>query len=145
MKSIYMFCVMGWRIYITRYKLKRFYPSVKSYSRLGIAKRNNEVRTKRYHETGGCCEGCGQHLAKKQMQIHHILPLNVFPQLVHEEWNMMMLCKRCHYMVHNNPLWSGELMRNVASTHDMDLKTELCRATAERYEYITQARKGGVS
>ena len=39
------------------------------------------------------CQKCGR---KEHLQVHHLLPRKLYPQLVLEEWNLVVLCPRCH-------------------------------------------------
>ena len=39
------------------------------------------------------CQKCGR---KEHLQVHHLLPRKLYPQLLLEEWNLVVLCPRCH-------------------------------------------------
>ena len=135
--------IFGWYIYLSPKRMKTYHPQLKACNHVSLARRVKEIRNRRYKTTRGCCEGCGEQHEKTHFEIHHILPLNEFPQLARKDWNLMMLCRRCHYMVHHNPLWSVELMQKVAKPHGIDLCTELRRATSLRWQEKQYLTKGG--
>ena len=39
------------------------------------------------------CQKCGR---KEHLQVHHLLPRKLYPQLLLEEWNLVVLCPKCH-------------------------------------------------
>lgn len=47
----------------------------------------------------GCCQCCGE--MDKQLQVHHILPVAKYPNLVSDLGNMVTLCQLCHSKYHN--------------------------------------------
>ena len=39
------------------------------------------------------CQKCGR---KEHLQVHHLLPRKLYPQLILDERNLVVLCARCH-------------------------------------------------
>lgn len=39
------------------------------------------------------CQKCGR---TEYLQVHHLLPRKLYQQLLLEEWNLVVLCPRCH-------------------------------------------------
>ena len=39
------------------------------------------------------CQKCG---SVSHLQVHHLLPRKLYPELLLEEWNLVVLCPRCH-------------------------------------------------
>lgn len=130
----FKFKLFGWYIYFSRKRLKNRCPQLKVVNHNVLAERMKQVKNVRYKSNGGCCEVCGKHMEMKQMQMHHVLPHNEFPMYVRKEWNLMMVCRRCHYMIHHNPFWAIDLMQNVANRHGINLQMELRMATAQRWQ-----------
>lgn len=56
-------------------------------AKTNVKKRDNEY-----------CICCGEN--KKQIQVHHINPVSIYPRLADEEWNMVCLCQSCHDKYH---------------------------------------------
>ena len=83
--------VFGWRIYFSRYPMKRR------------------------------CQICGQHCESSQMEMHHILPVAGFPSLAKDTTNMMLLCRRCHFLVHHDPTLNMMLMSRFAVQKGINL------------------------
>lgn len=55
------------------------------------------------------CEWC---LQKEKLEIHHIQPVHVFPELAADTNNLVALCDACHLVVghaRNNQLWVSNL------------------------------------
>lgn len=53
-----------------------------------------------YEKNDGCCELCGSHFPLSKLQIHHIRPVNLYPELISKESNLRLLCAECHVKVH---------------------------------------------
>lgn len=47
----------------------------------------------------GSCQCCSERV-EKDLQIHHIMPLKDYPELVIDEGNGIALCKKCHNKYH---------------------------------------------
>jgi 5-methylcytosine-specific restriction endonuclease McrA len=43
---------------------------------------------------------CKNKLKWEQMQIHHVLPIRLAPQLRYDVNNMLLLCPNCHHIIH---------------------------------------------
>ncbi len=93
-----------------------------------------ELRNGRYKKRKGCCEACGKHYEKHELQMHHILPYAVFPSLRTKKWNLLMLCKRCHYLVHHNIVWQMEQMQATAQQHNVNLQKEYRLSAVRRWQ-----------
>ncbi len=115
--------VFGWRIYFSRSKMRRCAPSLNRHKIHRRRHVNNLSRKKlrRYKQTGGCCQICGHHGEIGQMEMHHILPIAVFPELGNEITNMILLCRQCHFLVHHNPMLNLKLMSRQATQNGIDL------------------------
>ena len=48
------------------------------------------------------CKVCN---SKKKLEIHHIFPVNEFPELELEWGNLIALCRRCHLLVGHLNKW----------------------------------------
>ena len=121
--------LFGWYVYISPHKLSKKKPQ-KSGVNYG---RFTDLCNNRYKHVGGCCERCGRHFDRSGLQMHHILSCSLFPQFGHKKWNLMMLCERCHYTVHSNPVLAAELMQRVARQHGIKLTRALPRAINRRW------------
>jgi 5-methylcytosine-specific restriction endonuclease McrA len=80
---------------------------------------------KLYERQGGKCPHCGLQFEYEDLEIHHILPINRFPEIGKSIRNEIMLCHRCHKEVHCNPFLNIEMMKAKAEELGIDL--------AERY------------
>lgn len=132
----------GWHIYASRERL-RFAPMSNQRGN-GLARRLRELRNNRYKKKHGCCELCGQPHEKSAMSLHHILPFGEFPNLSTRKWNLLMLCPRCHFVVHVNLFAQVRLMERTARQHGIDLEREYQRAAAQRWTE-KQEKKGGAA
>ena len=130
----------GWHLYASREKL-RLVP-VNNCRGNGLSRRIKELRNRRYRQRRGCCEQCGQAYDKAAFQMHHILPFHEFPGLARKAWNMIMLCPRCHYILHSDVTQQMVIMQRVAREHGINLQQEF-HAAAARCWQEKQARKGG--
>ena len=79
-----------------------------------------------YKERGGRCEMCGCERKQSKLHLHHILPLERYPELAARRENLMLLCPDCHTEVHQNPFLNSRLMVKAACKMKVDL--------AEKYE-----------
>lgn len=71
---------------------------------------------------------CGRHHDISQMEMHHILPYSNFPELANKSANMMLLCRQCHFFIHNDPTLNMMLMSRFAAQIGIDL--------SKRYHHI---------
>ena len=56
-------------------------------------------KRKTYNRDFGTCQCCGC-AEKSKIQIHHIKPKSIFPELIAEETNLITLCFECHLFLH---------------------------------------------
>ena len=122
--------VFGWRIYFSRGRMKRCTTSTIRISRRRRNKTKNmgKKKERRYKQLGGCCQMCGRHHDISQMEMHHILPYSNFPELANKSANMMLLCRQCHFFIHNDPTLNMMLMSRFAAQIGIDL--------SKRYHHI---------
>ena len=130
--------LFGWHFYASPRRLFILPPPMRR--SVGLRRRLIELGNQRYKKNGGCCEECGQHFDRKDLQMHHILPWYVFPKLREEKWNLLLLCPRCHYMEHHNPLLQAKHMEVVARQHSVELEKNYRKVINNRWEE-TQRRK----
>ena len=65
-----------------------------------IARDNNECQN---------CKKFGK--VKRGNTVHHIKPLDLYPDLALDEENLITLCNTCHERIHDRGLDSGDLTR----------------------------------
>lgn len=128
-RKIYRFKILRWHFYFSRAHLNVFYAHQPG--RRALVRRMHELRNRRYKQTDGCCETCGDRYDIKRFQMHHVFPYSGFPQWQRKPWNVIMLCPRCHYIIHADPTMQVRLMERVARERGMNLQHE-CRGAAER-------------
>lgn len=132
--------LLGWHIYVSHRRLRLMPPAQGRGNHIG--RRLRELRNQRYRRTAGRCEACGTAHEKETMQMHHILPYGEFPRLAQKKWNLLLLCPRCHYIIHKNPVEQMAHMQRVAVAHGIDLASEY-KAVADRRWQEKQTEKGG--
>lgn len=110
----------GWNIYLSRERL-RLMP-VSNNRGNGLARRMRELRNRRWNKRRGQCELCGKTYEKEAMSLHHILPYRDFPGLAKTHWNLLMVCPRCHFLLHTNLLQQTRLMEQTARRHNINLE-----------------------
>lgn len=77
--------------------IKSYKPIKKvSNKRVTVAKQVYECT---YNRDGGKCVLCG---SKRQLQLHHILYRSERKNLINEPSNCVLLCFKCHELVHSN-------------------------------------------
>ena len=131
--------LFGWHIYFSHRRLRLMPPSPRRGNHL--ARRLRELRNRRFRRTHGHCEICGNPSEKETMQLHHILPYGEFPNLGQKRWNLLLLCPRCHYLIHKNPVEQVAQMQRVAHQHGIDLSHEFHAIASRRWQEKQQ--KGG--
>lgn len=119
--KVYKWKIFGWYVMASRKRI-RFYPAPRKDNEVGRAM--NTLRDQRYKTRNGCCEICGQHYPKGSMQMHHVLPYAVFVQYARETWNLLMLCPRCHFIVHHDIPMQTNMMLRTANSHGVDLERD---------------------
>ena len=77
---------------------------------------------KLYEQQDGKCPHCGKPFEYEQMELHHILPLERFPELGKSQQNGIMLCRKCHKEVHCNPFLNIQMMQKKAEEFGIDLR-----------------------
>jgi len=50
------------------------------------------------------CAWCG---ATNGIEVHHVRPQHVWPELAHDTNNMVCLCRRCHFTVGHRNNWTN--------------------------------------
>ena len=108
----------GW-FYITfsNCKVKK-----RRYERSGLlATVQRDIKERLYKQSDGICPHCQQHHDIADMELHHVLPQNRFPELRGTRKNMLLLCHHCHKEVHINPWLNIQLMRAKAQELQIDL------------------------
>lgn len=103
--------------------------------------RIRDMRNRRFRKRDGMCEICHEPYDKTAFQMHHILPFSVFPTLALKHWNLIMLCPRCHFMIHANPLQQIQLMERTARQHNINLEYEYSHVAVQRWTE-KQTKKG---
>ena len=61
----------------------------------------------------GGCRICGVKLMPSQMQIHHIRPRSIHPELEWEPGNLQGVCSRCHQLLHSIPAEPETVRREI--------------------------------
>lgn len=130
-KETFYWKLFGWFVYASRIKLHVF--PAKQAGRNSVLPKMRQVKNTRYREKKGCCESCGKHFDKSEMQMHHIMPFNEFPQWKRKPWNLMMLCPKCHYLIHRNLLKQVELMQRVANKKCINLQQAYQQAAINKW------------
>lgn len=133
-----------WRFYVSNIRLKKMNPAAVKRSKQDFANLISAIKEHHYKHGGGRCAECGRKLRFADVCLHHVLPFALFPELGGRYWNLVCLCQRCHYIVHNNPLAQVAQMQRVAREHGIDLAAEFQQATAYRWkEWKAAMKKGG--
>jgi 5-methylcytosine-specific restriction endonuclease McrA len=58
-----------------------------------------EIKKKILKRDNYLCQFCGSH---KKLEVHHILPFSLFPELRLTEWNLITVCQTCHKKLTKN-------------------------------------------
>ena len=141
LKYFYVFQLFRqWRLYLSKCDLRvEKHPEIThGQTRGNLGKRMRELRNTRYHQTGGCCEHCGKPFPKEAMQMHHILPYVTFPKFARQHYNVIMLCPRCHYIIHKDLMWQMDLIQKVAREHNVELRNHFRRSAENRWDDIVK-------
>lgn len=56
------------------------------------------------------CEWCG---SVKDLNVHHIVPQHLRPDLAHEKTNMIVLCRECHFRLGHRCNWQSDGVTNI--------------------------------
>lgn len=64
----------------------------------------------------GRCENpmCRKQVPWNQLDIHHIIPIRLSPELMYDVRNMLALCKDCHHKIEQN-YQTSETKRNMVT------------------------------
>jgi 5-methylcytosine-specific restriction enzyme A len=91
--STYKPCPYEEKIRQREYNLTRYdkMPHHKIYNTQAWKDKRNEVVKEE-------CEQCG---SQKNLRVHHIIPIDVNPDLALDNDNLRTLCERCHKVVHS--------------------------------------------
>ena len=79
----------------------------------------------RLRAEAGVCEKCG---ATEGLQTHHVLEKKAWPNMLLEERDLVVLCRRCHFMAHRHH--SAEFHAWLAS-HKPDQWAWICDQVAK--------------
>ena len=86
------------------------------YSRRKASARK-EAQRKRltvFRNADGKCQICHCNVSGHKMQIHHVLPIDHFPELGSDIRNLMAVCPDCHKEIHQNPFLNARLIKQRA-------------------------------
>ena len=136
--KIYKWKIFGWHLLASRKNI-RYYPASRSDSVTARTMRN--LRNQRYNKHKGCCELCGEQYPKESMQMHHVLPYAIFPRFIRKKWNLMMLCPRCHFLVHHNIPMQMNMMQRMAYRHGVNLEQGYHRAAVGFWDKKQEIRE----
>lgn len=105
-----------------KWKLKRVKPKAHLYS-----KREQAVyaylKGEQYQRNAGICPHCGGKFDLKDMSVHHMLPLSLYPDLKNTADNFLLVCNDCHKAIHNNPYAAAHYMDMAAKRLNIDIST----------------------
>ena len=90
-------------------------------------------KKRRFKQKKGLCEICGGNYGYNEMQMHHILPFADFSHLATKPWNMKMVCPKCHFMIHHNPVLNMEMMQTTAKKFGVDLAAHYKAVARRKY------------
>lgn len=85
-------------IYVSSYQMKRKSRREENYAYL--KKKLMRMKHERWKLTGGRCEECGRSLDEELLQVHHIVPVSVRPDLYSAWSNLHLVCPECHARLH---------------------------------------------
>lgn len=81
-----------------------------------------QVKQRMYKEQQGRCPHCGKQFEIGWMELHHVLAWSRFPELRHDQRNLLFLCHDCHKDIHIDPYLNIRLMEAKAEELGIDLK-----------------------
>ena len=103
-------------------KLMPVLPQLSKNQRDSLRERSKKLyRRAMFHEQNGCCSLCHKPMAIDKSQMHHVMPLERFPELGVVRGNLMLLCADCHFDIHHNPFLDSRLMIERATALGIDL------------------------
>lgn len=103
-------------------KLMPVLPQLSKNQRDSLRERSKKLyRRAMFHEQNGCCSLCHKPMAIDKSQMHHVMPLERFPELGVVRGNLMLICADCHFDIHHNPFLDSRLMIERATALGIDL------------------------
>ena len=93
----------------------------------------NRVKPSVIARQKGCCFSCGKKL--KAVDIHHVKPKHLHPELAFDINNVVALCPRCHKEQHRVQGWQGTSQCNALPVLVDDIKYVGETDTTEIYTY----------
>lgn len=69
------------------------------------------MKHKMWKQNGGRCEECGKQMDEEALEIHHIVPVSVRPELIASRSNLHLVCPECHAKLHGRPVCGGGYFR----------------------------------
>lgn len=103
-------------------KLMPVQPQLSKNQRDSLRERSKKLyRRAMFHEQNGCCSLCHKPMAIDKSQMHHVMPLERFPELGVVRGNLMLICADCHFDIHHNPFLDSRLMIERATALGIDL------------------------
>ena len=112
----------GWRLYVSNCPMKARTPRTANDQRTRHRRdRAQQHKASIYEEHHGQCEMCHRQMKQRQLQLHHLLPMERYPELAGRRDNLMLLCPKCHDEVHKNPFLNSRLMVAAACRMKIDL------------------------
>lgn len=74
--------------------VKRHTLNILALDNASLSYRWQKLRKKYVKEKGGWCRVCGY---TKHIEVHHIIPRHVSPILALDWYNLIVLCRSCHF------------------------------------------------
>jgi len=93
---------------------KKKYRSPYRQQKKSIRRQAVKKRRRLYREAGGKCQLCHCKVSGSKVQIHHVLPIDHFPELGADMRNLMVVCPACHQEIHQNPFLNARLIKQKA-------------------------------
>mgnify|MGYP002521582958 CR=1 FL=1 len=81
----------------------------------GILANAHNKKPRLYEAQQGQCFLCHREYKIKKMQIHHVLPLVLYPEYGSCIDNLILLCPECHQHIHWNPILNARLIQEKAT------------------------------
>lgn len=74
------------------------------------------IRIKKLEEANYTCEFCDE---TKNLKLHHIKPVKLFPELTNDPGNILVVCEKCHHEEHSGPDGlSYAMIRDIAKERE---------------------------
>lgn len=100
MEFLKRFRVLGFNVYVTTYTMTRKSEVQKARER--NRRRLQLMKRKLYRRNGGCCMVCGKKLSRRELEIHHVVPVSEDRSKVAKLSNLMIVCHECHVGIHRS-------------------------------------------